>query len=144
YEGTNGIQAIDLIGRKLARDQGAAFHALIDEILHTEIAPEVASLGERLAQAVDAAQASAEWLIQNAGTPDALAGASDFLLLLAETVGGWMHARAAATAGRDLALPGADRAYLEGRLKRARLYGERVLARTPQRAAAVMQGAGEL
>jgi hypothetical protein len=96
YEGTNGIQAIDLAGRKLA-DGGAALFALLDDV-QTEAAAldgDLAEVGARLAAAAEATREAGAWLAARAGGPDALAGASQFLSLLGDATGGWLWPRGA-------------------------------------------------
>ncbi len=124
YEGTNGIQAIDLVGRKLTLGDGAALSSLLAEIRD-------AAGGEpRLAEGADALQAAATWLTARRGTPDALAGATAFLKLAGDVTGGWMLAKMAAS---DAAYAGVWR-----------FYAEQVLATVPGQVAGVVQGAAVL
>ncbi|MCF8506157.1 MAG: acyl-CoA dehydrogenase [Caulobacter sp.] len=124
YEGTNGIQAIDLVGRKLTLGGGVALSSLLAEIRET------AANEPRLAEGADALEAAADWLVAHRNTPDALAGATAFLKLAGEVVGGWMLARMAA----------ADADYA----KVWRFYAEQVLATAPGQVAGVTQGAAVL
>jgi alkylation response protein AidB-like acyl-CoA dehydrogenase len=89
YEGTNGIQAIDLVTRKIAKDGGAAMGALLDEALATE---------PRLAHAIAALRSATAWILAAQAREPALAQASAAAYLEAAgwTLGGWMLARAAA------------------------------------------------
>ena len=124
YEGTNGIQAIDLVGRKLTLGGGAALASLLAEIRE-------AAVGEpRLAAGVDALEEAATWLSARRGTPDALAGATAFLKLAGDVTGGWMLAKMAAS---DAAYAGVWR-----------FYAEQILATVPGQVAGVVQGAGVL
>ncbi|MBI1406316.1 MAG: acyl-CoA dehydrogenase [Caulobacter sp.] len=132
YEGTNGIQAIDLIGRKLTLADGEAFAGLIAEMRQTATALEggLEAVGAALNTAVAAMETAGGWLAERRGTPDALAGATAFLRLCGETVGGWMLAR---------------QAQLEARMAPlAALYAGQVLSGVPGQVAAVMQGAAPL
>ncbi|MDO8295002.1 MAG: acyl-CoA dehydrogenase [Caulobacter sp.] len=124
YEGTNGIQAIDLVGRKLTLGDGAALASLLADIR------EAAVDEPRLAAGVEALEEAATWLIARRGTPDALAGATAFLKLAGDVVGGWMLARMAH----------ADAAYAGV----WRFYAEQVLATVPGQVAGVVQGAAVL
>jgi len=124
YEGTNGIQAIDLVGRKLTLGGGEALSSLLAEIRET------AANEPRLAEGADALEAAADWLAARRNTPDALAGATAFLKLAGDVVGGWMLARMAA----------ADADYA----KVWRFYAEQVLATAPGQVAGVTQGAAVL
>ena len=136
YEGTNGIQALDLIGRKLLRDQGEAMGELladIDNTLAQLSRLEAAELGgmsdclqaavEALRTAVDGALAGAE---EDADLPNAVA--FNLLMLTGYVVGGWQMARAALIASASQAA-GADQAFYAAKLKTARFYAEHVLPR---------------
>src|SRR3954462_3213809 len=97
YEGTNGIQANDLVGRKLARDGGAAARELFDEIRATlgELAaPELGPLHHRLTDRLAALEyAPGRW---GAGDPAAAAaGSAPYLTLFGLVAGGWLTARMA-------------------------------------------------
>jgi 3-(methylthio)propanoyl-CoA dehydrogenase len=94
YEGTNGIQALDLIGRKLGLRNGSVVTELLDEIRTCADDLPVA-LAASLLAAVDAATTTSTWLRQAMATSprDAMAGATPYLRLLATTVGGWLMAR---------------------------------------------------
>lgn len=136
YEGTNGVQAIDLIGRKLKLDEGAAMGALMAEMAMTaEGLTEVEGLapaGRALAEGLQALRGATDWALSNPGV-DALAGATTYLRLAGDVIGGWVLGREA------LLDPGsADRAAL------ARFYAAQVLSGAGGLAAAVMQGAGDL
>ncbi len=92
YEGTNGIQAVDLVGRKVARDQGAALSELLDEIVaNCDRAASVVSLqtqARSIRAAVETIRQATDWIVQTFAQhrDDVLAGASAFLRLVAVTV----------------------------------------------------------
>ena len=134
YEGTNGIQAADLAGRKLGMENGLALSELAADIRATlpALDGELAGVGDRLSNGVAAMETAAAWLVEKRGTPDASAGATVFLQLCGEVCGGWMLAKGAL----------ADREGVRPAL--ARLFAEQVLAGAPALADAVVQGAGEL
>jgi alkylation response protein AidB-like acyl-CoA dehydrogenase len=139
YEGANGIQAIDLIGRKLPLSEGQAIADLMDDMRDTQEALEAAggALGGfalRFKAALDAAGSATAWLIERRARaiPDALSGATAYLKLLGDTVGGWMLAKGALAEPEGL------------RLTLARVYGEAVLASVPGQLAAVTTGAADL
>jgi hypothetical protein len=101
YEGTNGIQAMDLVGRKLPLRGGAVVKELLGRVRE--------GASPALADAVDAVEEAGDWLLARlaADPDDAMAGAVPYLRMWGITVGGWLLARAAAAAtGPD----GADRA----------------------------------
>jgi hypothetical protein len=97
YEGTNGIQAMDLVGRKLA-DGGAAARALIDEAAATAAAGGLA--GERLAAAVRRLREATDWMLAAEAT-DRAAGATPYLRAFALTLGGHYLLKAAVAEGGE-------------------------------------------
>ncbi|MFV2093587.1 MAG: acyl-CoA dehydrogenase, partial [Hyphomicrobiales bacterium] len=109
YEGTNGIQAIDLVTRKLARDNGRAAQAFIDEArgvaeeIMTSNSPRFGKMGYRLVEAIDALDEATDWLLQTGSSEPraALAGATPYLRLFGLVAGGAYLARGALVAERD-------------------------------------------
>ncbi len=98
YEGTNGIQAMDLVGRKLAGDDGAAALALIDEARGTVAALEragEAALGSALRAAAGAAEDATRWMLAAPPGVERQAGGMAYLRALATALGGHHLARAA-------------------------------------------------
>jgi hypothetical protein len=89
YEGTNGIQAMDLVGRKLLRDGGATMLGLIGEVRAAD---------PRLTPAADALERATRWMLERgaASADAAQASAAAYLDAAGWTLGGWMLARAAA------------------------------------------------
>ena len=140
YEGTNGIQAIDLIGRKLSGDGGAAMGALIADarnaarLLGDAGAVARNRVGARLAAGADALEEATAWLLRNPRR-DRLAGASAYLTLAGEVVGatlvgeGLMRARPQDAARQEPA---------------ALFFAETVLAGAPARLSAIQLGADAL
>jgi len=130
YEGTNGIQAIDLIGRKLPMRDGAAVGDLLDDTqaLAEALTGDLASLTKPLVEGVTACRESSGWLLTNMGDA-ALAGATPYLRLLATVVAGGLMAKGAAAAQAELA-DGADgdRAeFLQQKLVTARFFIEQLV-----------------
>jgi alkylation response protein AidB-like acyl-CoA dehydrogenase len=152
YEGANGIQAIDLMGRKLALGKGAAVRELVSDIVPTAAELKSAddgwlhTIGSQLEAGLAAAQAASGWLIERRGhaQPDALAGATPYLRLLGDVVGGWMLGRQALAASKAIAAGVGDTAYWRTRIGLARVYAQQVLAQAPGHAQAVTQGAVDL
>jgi hypothetical protein len=95
YEGTNGIQAADLVTRKLGMENGGVLAALMAEI--AEEARDVAPLAE-LAQACGTI---GEWMQNSASLDDKLAGSVPFLTMCAVAVAGWQLLRQGRAAGED-------------------------------------------
>jgi len=142
YEGTNGIQAMDLVGRKVRLNGGATLRALCSEIaltaeMLTEVA-ELAGVGRRLAAGVAALERATDGLLAADNTA-ALASATPFLKLAGDVVGGWILGRQA------LAAAGSDDPWLAGKGALARLYASQVLSLAPGLADAIAEnGADDL
>ncbi|MDR5867510.1 acyl-CoA dehydrogenase [Halomonas koreensis] len=116
YEGTNGIQALDLAGRKLGRDGGAAMLALIDEMTATAEAlsagPELRPLGESLAAGVEDLRAATTLVLEHGRDPDALqAVATPYLTLAGHVLCAWQMGRAALKARAALEAGSTDAFY---------------------------------
>ena len=152
YEGTNGIQAIDLMGRKLAIGKGQAVRELVSEIVTTAATLKSADdawlhmIGARLEAGLAAVQSATGWLIERRGhaQPDALAGATPYLKLMGDVVGGWMLAKGALAASEKLAAGEGPADYWRTKIGLARVFSEQVLAGAPALAGAVSQGAIDL
>jgi len=135
YEGTNGVQAMDLVGRKLGQGGGRAIQAFLTlvgrEVADAgdgELAPMAKALGAGLADL----QASTMWFMAN-GMRDpnnAGAGAVPYMHLMGVVAVGLMWLRSAAAAIRLRDAGEGDAAFLEAKLVTARFYAERVLPRT--------------
>ena len=105
YEGTNGIQALDLVTRKLPRDEGHWVRELLAEITGSIPGPvsgddPLAETYSALSGAAASLEATTEWMLDRmASKPqDAVAGATSYLELFAVTMGGWLLARRAQVA----------------------------------------------
>jgi len=152
YEGTNGIHGIDLMGRKLALGKGQAVRELVDDIVPTAAALKSAddawlhTVGARLETGLAAVQSATGWLIERRGhaQPDALAGATPYLKLLGDVVGGWMLGKAALAASARIAAGDPDTDYWRTKIGLARVFAEQVLAQAPGLTQAVTQGSVDL
>jgi alkylation response protein AidB-like acyl-CoA dehydrogenase len=152
YEGTNGIQAIDLMGRKLALNKGQAVRELVADIFPTAAALKSAddawlhTIGSHLETGLAAVQAATGWLIERRGhaQPDALAGATPYLKLLGDVVGGWMLGKEALAASSKLAAGEGPTDYYRTKIGIARVFAEQVLAQAPGLTQAVTQGSVDL
>ena len=148
YEGTNGIQAIDLVGRKLARDGGVAMRALIGAMQPTldAVAADLGNSGSllagRLAEAMTQLGTATDWLVAtwSQDKAKALAGASPYLALVGTVAGGWLLAKAAVAARRRRG-HGEDGAYLNAKESVARFYAANLLPQAGGLAAIVTSGA---
>ena len=134
YEGTNGIQAIDLVGRKVVRDGGVTARRFIAMVRATEAelarvpGDTAQAVGARLHGAVEALSRATDWLLAT-GTGDprkGAAGAPVYLRLMGDVAGGWFMARSALTAIARLEA-GGDRDFLQGKLISARFFADHVL-----------------
>ena len=149
YEGTNGIQAIDLAGRKLSMRDGDAVAELISDIDQTIEAcatsshPDLPPLAKRLQAGVDALQKAANWL-RKADEADRLAGATPFLTLAGEVVGGWMLCLGAVAARRREKDGIGDMDWAASRITLAEFYCDAVLPLASARLADVKMGADVL
>ena len=140
YEGTNGIQATDLVSRKVLRDGGAGARAMIAEMSASLSPPTIApSLRASMHTALAALSRATDWLVETKDPVAAQAGAVPYLHLFGLTLGGDMFARAAAV--EDLRATGGARAFLSAKAVTARFYAERLLPQTTSLLAAVMAGA---
>ena len=107
YEGTNGIQAIDLVTRKLPLDGGGAVAAYLGELRATVTAvkasnaPGFGETGARLGEAVDSLERATHWLLAQKSSDAALAGATPYLRLFGTAAGGCMLAEQALAALRE-------------------------------------------
>jgi hypothetical protein len=141
YEGTNGIQALDLVGRKVRANGGESMQALCAEMAETAEAladhPELASVGRRLAAGVTALETATENLL-SAEPVAASAAATPYLKLAGEVVGGWVLGRQA------LAAAGEEAPWLKAKAALARVYAAQVLSLAPGLAEAVAEGAEDL
>jgi 3-(methylthio)propanoyl-CoA dehydrogenase len=149
YEGTNGIQAMDLVGRKLSLGNGAAIRDLLSDVegtiasLQETGAPTLSTIAGRLAAAKAAGSDATEWLLAHRGQAGALAGATPYLQLLGNLAGGWLLAKGAVAATRRLS-GGGSNPWLSGRVTIAHFFAEQVLAGAPALVAAVKFGADEM
>jgi 3-(methylsulfanyl)propanoyl-CoA dehydrogenase len=149
YEGTNGIQAADLIGRKVARDRGDAIRRVIADMRGVEAeldrarSETLSAVAGRLHDGVAALERAVEWVVATYGADvrRASVAAVPFLELFGVVAGGWQSARAALVAHRRLAEGAADAGFLRAKLATARFYADHVLTRAAGLAQTVTSGA---
>ncbi|RTL58094.1 MAG: acyl-CoA dehydrogenase [Rhodocyclaceae bacterium] len=136
YEGTTGIQANDLMGRKVARDGGEAAFALIAEMGQTVAAAQadaaLKTLGDTLAEAVGHLKEATAWIVANYGsnTPAALMGANHYLKLMGTVAGGWVLVRSALAAQTKLAAGQGDAGFYKQKIATTGFYADQVLPLT--------------
>jgi alkylation response protein AidB-like acyl-CoA dehydrogenase len=139
YEGTNGIQAADLVSRKVGRDGGAAARDFVAEIesllpaLTAASGAELPAIGQRLAEGVAALRAAtAAVAIQQSSRPAAAAAAAaPYLRLFGLVGGGFLMAKAALAARRALGTDSGDSGFLRAKITTARFYADHFLSLAP-------------
>jgi 3-(methylsulfanyl)propanoyl-CoA dehydrogenase len=149
YEGTTGIQAMDLVGRKVARDAGAAASALLADMRATrdqlKKAPndDLVAIGKALESALAELAAATDYVCDRFGSaPRAVAaGSVPYLMLFGTVAGGWQMARAAAIAQEKLSGGAGDKAFYESKLVTARYYADHILPRAQAYGREVVGGA---
>ncbi|MGI9308411.1 MAG: acyl-CoA dehydrogenase [Gammaproteobacteria bacterium] len=151
YEGTTGIQANDLVGRKIIRDQGAALNNLLEEITADANSLDVAqaelkSIQQALLNAVSGVQDSRDYILANYKNDPNLAGAVSYhmLMQLGVVAGAWQAARAAGIAQRHLDSGTAEAEFYEARLVLAQFYVEQILPRAVSHQLAIQSGSGTI
>jgi acyl-CoA dehydrogenase len=147
YEGANGIQALDLVGRKLGKDGGRAVMAFFNEVQgfikengSDGMKPYVTPLGEALVHL----QQATVWFMQNAlAKPDnAGAGAYDYMHLFGLVALGYMWAQMAKSAQEKLRAGASDR--LDAKLVTGRFFMERLLPETAAHLKRIQSGANSM
>jgi hypothetical protein len=149
YEGANGIQALDLVGRKLPKDGGRAMQAFFGEVqgyikAHADepMKPFVAPLGAALGHL----QQATLWLMQNAlAKPDnAGAAAHDYMHLFGLVALGYMWCRMAEVAQGKIAGGDGSAERMKGKLVTGRYFMERMLPETAAHLARIQAGAASM
>ena len=151
YEGTNGIQGMDLVGRKLPMRAGGVMADFIAEVRSLDGAladggEDLAGIRHHLHEATDALENATNWLMGH-GLSDpnqALAGATPYLRLFGVVAGGWVMARQALSATALAASGEGDADFLAAKVVTARFYAENVLPQALGLVAPVTAGAGDL
>jgi acyl-CoA dehydrogenase len=144
YEGTNGIQAIDLVARKLPLAGGATVNAYLGDLRRTVAVidatndPAFGSTGIRLREALDSLERATQWMLSRPQQDAALAGATPYLRLFATAAGGTLLAEEALAATRLCADAGADPA---ARIAIARFFAENIAVQAGGLERAVIEGA---
>ena len=145
YEGTNGIQAMDLVGRKLPLGNGEVVRAYIGEMRETaEMCrqsnhPVLTQVAGELGDAIDALETATDWLLDRSKSNpmDTLAGATPYLRLFGLAAGGHYLAKGALAATQGEAL---DPAFVNRKLSSIRFFGANMLTACGGLAASVMAG----
>ncbi|MGD9800013.1 MAG: acyl-CoA dehydrogenase [Parvularculaceae bacterium] len=151
YEGSNGIQANDLIGRKVSRDGAVEAKKMIAEMREIDAAladsgETIAGLRANLAKSIDALERATDWLLAQYKNDvrNAAAGAMPYIRLWGVTLGGWLMARSTLAAQAALAAGESDTAFLRDKIVTANFFGERILPRAAAYEAETTAGAASL
>jgi hypothetical protein len=133
YEGTTGIQAMDLVGRKIAREGGATAKEWLSQLkkLDAELArsgnPDVQSIRSHLSKGAQAVADCVDFIVNAKDPRAAFAGAVPFLKLMGIVAGGWQMARSALVCERKLAAKEPGVSFHQAKIATARFYGDHVL-----------------
>lgn len=137
YEGTNGIQAMDLVGRKLPMRMGGVVNEHLQRI--RDLDSELADAGEAfagirtsLAEGVEKLTTATQWIFEHGlGNPkDALSGATPYLRMFGSVTGAWLLARQALAANAELAAGSSDTAFLQAKITSAKFFATQLLPQT--------------
>ena len=137
YEGTNGIQANDLIGRKLIRDNGAGMQALIEDIRQVQAEliksgdKELATIGKQLENAISIQEESANYVLKNYKSDQDMAPAAafNFMMLSGTVTGAWQMAVAALAAKSMLDNNEGDANFAKAKIITTQFYMTHILPR---------------
>ena len=148
YEGTNGIQAIDLVMRKIPLAEGAVVGSYLDEMQATAdelraTGNGLAAIGESLARGVAGLRETTDWLLACSDPNDGLAGATPYLRQFGVVAGGYYLARSAQVAN-DLLSGNGDDPWLQAKIDTSIFYADQILPLAAGSAPAVTVGAGQL
>jgi alkylation response protein AidB-like acyl-CoA dehydrogenase len=150
YEGTTGIQANDLIGRKLARDGGRAAQLVITQMRalagDLAAAPKLTEAAAAFSAAIDALERAIRYVVENYATDirGVSVGAVPMLKLFGIVAGGWQLLRSALISQQRLAAPkgnGAGAGFYEAKILTARFYSDHVLSQAPGLSHSIVHGA---
>ena len=146
YEGTTGIQALDLMGRKMLRDKGQAIRHLLAELNEFDDAlraldGDFAAMSKRFTPALAACKSATEWYLREVAADPDLGSAVgvDYLMLVGNVAAAWLLARSALAAQRRIDAGSSD-PYLRQKIATAVFFAERILPRSEALATMVMSG----
>ncbi len=152
YEGTTGIQAADLVGRKIGYEKGATAAVVIAQMrkeasgLKQNSNADVAAQHDALVRSIDALAHATKWVVEHfQQDPNAVAAVSvPYLKLWGIVAGGWLMARAAEIAAAKLAAGAGDAAFCTTKIATARFYVEHILPQAPALAEEITGGAASV
>lgn len=152
YEGTTGIQALDLVGRKLAQDMGATAAAVIDQMkrdissCHPQESKGLKTICEATQSAIERLAQATQWIGMNAmgNLNTAIACSVPYLKLWGIVAGGWQMARAATIAEKKISDGDAESEFYKAKLATAKFYATHILAQAASLASEVIGGSGDV
>ena len=148
YEGTTGIQAMDLVGRKVIRDSGKSMQNLLEDM--REIEGKISALDDkdiktfeqRYSNGIDALENATKWLLENyqsdADAPGSVA--VNFMMLMGTICGGWQMARAVLVAKDKISKGDDDPDFYQSKIISARFYGDHYLPRASAYLGSIVAG----
>ncbi|MFM7295236.1 MAG: acyl-CoA dehydrogenase [Burkholderiales bacterium] len=152
YEGTTGIQANDLVGRKVGREGGQTALALIEEMqktaatLNSSSDTNLKAIGKTLNRSLEDFKRATEWIAmtfkENQGAVNA--GAVHYLMLAGTVCGGWIMARSAIAAADLLAKGAGDTDFLKAKMLTARFFADHILPFADGYCEAIVNGASSV
>jgi len=141
YEGTTGIQAMDLVGRKIGRDGGATAKAWLGEVgkLDAQLLkfPDLDPIRKNLAAGVQAVSDCVDYIVGEKNPSGPFAGAVPFLRLMGIVAGGWQMARAALACKKNNF---SDKSFSDAKIATARFYADHLLVQAPALRDTVVKG----
>jgi 3-(methylthio)propanoyl-CoA dehydrogenase len=147
YEGTTGIQAMDLVGRKIAREGGATAKEWLaalkrfDAELGRSVNSDVKAIRQRLAAGAQAVSDCVAFIVSEKDPQATFAGAVPFLKLMGIVAGGWQMARAALVSEQHISDGKGEKSFYKAKLATARFYADQVLVQAPGLRDTVVEGA---
>ena len=150
YEGTTGIQALDLAGRKTLGDKGVALQGLLDDIKakaqEMSAVESLSGMAASLAAAAQAGEEAKNWLLEHASEDRNIAGgiSVNYMMLLGYIFGAWVMGQSALKADQLLGAGVGDETFLDAKLKTARFYFDHLLPRTDACLAAIKAGSDSI
>lgn len=150
YEGTTGIQGLDLVGRKILGDNGETLQVLLDEIHavaeQMSAIKSLSGMSASLIEAVDTGRQALAWLLEHAPQDRNVAGGAsvNFMMLLGFLFGGWVMGQSTLRAAQLLDAGGGDTTFLEAKQVTAQFYFDHLLPRTLSYLATVKSGSDSM
>jgi len=151
YEGTNSIQAMDLVARKVLRDGGATISAFVSDMRSVDAdlanaGPDMEAVRKALTRGLDEIVQCSTYILTNFKRDADLISsvAFNYLMLVGTVIGGWQLARGALAARSQLAAGDGDTAFLERQVVLARFYAEQVMPRNAAYGESVRAGTGSM